>query len=297
MIPADGTWTAAGDRPSGGAGTLGSRGSRSHAVPARPVPVRPEPPRPAPVTTPLALPTRRCAGWTGMLAGSAAGSLIGSSLFGVSWGLLDLLLVGGGIVLLATTLLRRRPAAPVQPTPGAVTVPSSLATPPGDSSLDRGVRDIRQTDARFDPTRFAGYAGMVFRDVHTAWMTRDIGSLRDRLSPEMYGELQVRCDRLRKARHVNHIDRIEIRAEITEAWQESDQDYVTAYIGGSMIDYTVDEATNGLVNGSSAIPKNVEEFWTFTRPAGLNFWMLSAIQTSLVARHPGRAPDAAETHP
>lgn len=215
-----------------------------------------------------------------ILAGVAAGRLIASSLFGVSWGLVDLLLIGGGIVLFVT-FLRRRLTVPAQPMQTAVSVPTSLDTPPGDSSLDRGVRDIRRTDARFDPARFAGYTGMVFRDVQNAWMTRDIGSLRDRLSPEMYGELQVRCDRLRTARQLDRIDRIEIRAEITEAWQESDQDYVTAYIGGSMIHYTVDEVTDGLVNGSRAIAKDVEEFWTFTRPAGLNFWMLSGIQTSL----------------
>ena len=296
MIPADGIWTAAGDRPNANAGTLGSRGSRSHSTPARPVPERPEP-SPAPVTAPLAPPTRHYDAWTGILAGSAAGSLIGSLLFGISWGLLDPLLLGGGVVLFAT-FLRRRLAAPAQPKQAAVSAPRSLDPPPGDSSLDRGVRDIRRTDARFDPARFAGYAGMVFRDVHNAWMTRDLGPLRDRLSPEMYGELQVRCDRLRNARQVNRIDRIEIRAEITEAWQESNQDYVTACIGGSMVDYTVDEVTEGLVNGSSAIPKDVEEFWTFTRPAGLNFWMLSAIQTSLVARHQGREPNAAAArHP
>jgi predicted lipid-binding transport protein (Tim44 family) len=55
---------------------------------------------------------------------------------------------------------------------------------------------------------------------------------------------------------------------------------VTAHIAGAMVDYTVDELTDNLVNGSRAIPKEVEEYWTFTRPAGLNFWMLSAIQTS-----------------
>ncbi|HET9489794.1 MAG TPA: Tim44-like domain-containing protein [Methylomirabilota bacterium] len=212
-----------------------------------------------------------------LLAGFAAGSLLGGSLFGLSGSLLALLLIGGGIVVM---FLPRRPAAPAPPMPVAVSVPSRLATPPDESSLERGVRDIRQTDARFDPDRFAGYTGMVFRDVQNAWMTRDIGPLRDRLTPEMYGELQARCDRLHEAGRLNRIDCIEIRAEITEAWQESDQDYVTAYISGSMIDYTVDAMTNGLVNGSSVIPKEVEEFWTFTRPAGLNFWMLSAIQIS-----------------
>lgn len=288
MIPADGIWTAAGDRPSANAGTLGSRGSRSHSTPARPVPECPEP-SPAPVTAPLAPSTRRGGGGIGMLAGSVAGSLIGSSLFGVSWGLFDLLLIGAAIVLFAT-FLRRRRAAPAQPMQAAVSVPSGLDAPPGESSLERGVREIRQTDAKFDPVKLAGYTGMVFRDVQNAWMTRDIESLRDRLSPEMYGELRARCGRLRQARQLNRIGWIEIRAEITEAWQESDQDYVTAYIAGSMVDYIVDEVTDGLVNGSSAIPKDVEEFWTFTRPAGLNFWMLSAIQTSSVTRHQGREP-------
>ena len=232
----------------------------------------------------------------GVLAGFAAGSLMVSSLFGVSWGLLDLLLVAGGPVLFVT-FLRRRPSAPAQPMQAAASIPSSPDTPPGDSSLDRGVRDIRQTDPGFDPARFAGYTGMVFRDVQKAWVTRDMGSLRDRLSPEMYGELQGRCDRLRNARQLNRIDRVEIRAEISEAWQESDQDYVTAYIGGSMVDYTLDEVTDGFVNGLRAVPRDVEEFWTFTRPAGLNFWMLSAIQTSSVTRPQGREPYAAATHP
>jgi predicted lipid-binding transport protein (Tim44 family) len=159
-----------------------------------------------------------------MLAGSAIGTLIGSSLFGISWGLLDPLLIGGGIVLFAT-FLRRRATAPTQPMQAVVSAPGSLDTPPsGDSSLDRGVRDIRRTDARFDPAKFAGYTGMVFRDVQNGWMTRDIGFLRDRLSKEMYGELQVRCDRLRTARQLNRIEHIDIRAEITEAWQEGDQD-------------------------------------------------------------------------
>ena len=79
---------------------------------------------------------------------------------------------------------------------------------------------------------------------------------------------------------MNRVAEIEITATVTEAWQESDRDYVTAYIEGSIVDYTVDEASDRLVSGSKTVPRGVEEFWTFTRPAGLNFWMLSAIQTA-----------------
>jgi predicted lipid-binding transport protein (Tim44 family) len=262
----------------------------------RRVPDRAEP-SPAPVIVPRAPPpARRSGAWVGMLAGVAAGGLIAGSLFGGfghalgarEVGLLDLLLAGGGIVVLLI-LVRRRQAARAQPTPAPVSMSSRVDTPSdqttsgehpgGDSIFERGVRDIRRTDPGFEPARFAGYAAMVFRDAQDAWMTRDIASLRARVTPEMYGELQAQCDRLRDTRHTNRVERIEITAEITEAWQDSGRDYVTASIGGSIVDYTVDEVNDSLVHGSRTIPRDVEEFWTFTRPAGLNFWMLSAIQS------------------
>jgi predicted lipid-binding transport protein (Tim44 family) len=46
------------------------------------------------------------------------------------------------------------------------------------------------------------------------------------------------------------------------------------------MDYTVEEGCEELVDGARPIPRAVEEFWTFTRLAGLNFWMLSAIERS-----------------
>src|SRR6267378_2659151 len=156
----------------------------------------------------------------GMLAGFAAGGLIAGALFGgfghalgdmdVGLGLLDLLLAGGGVVVLLI-FVRRRQASHAQPTRAAVSVSSRVDTPSdptttgdhpgGDSGFDRGVRDIR--------------------------------SLRARVTPEMDGELQAQCDRLRGTGRANRVERIEITAEITEAWQESGRDYVTASIGGS----------------------------------------------------------------
>ncbi len=231
----------------------------------------------------------------GTLAAVAAGGVMGSWLFGAvihapgGSEFLRRALVGAGIVLLVM-LLRRRRAAPASPRDASVEgprphderpAPAMIAgqSIPG-SALDRGVRDIRRMDPKFDPSRFAGYAGMLFRDTQGAWMSRDLDALRDRVTPEMYGELQVQRDRMRRLRRSNRVDEVEIHAEITEAWQEDGRDYVTAYIDGSMLDYTVDETTDGLVEGSRTTARAVEEFWTFTRPAGPNFWMLSAIQVA-----------------
>jgi predicted lipid-binding transport protein (Tim44 family) len=235
----------------------------------------------------------------GPLASFSAGGLIAGLVLAalrhdlasgeIGFGVPDLLLGGGGGVLLLM-FLRRRRAARAQPTRAAMRVASSVETPSdrmttwgdpsGDLGLDRGVQDIRRTDPGFDPARFAGYAGMLFRDAQRAWMTRDIASLRDRVMPEIFGELQAQCDRLRDAGQANRVEGIEITAEITEAWQERDRDYVTAYIGGSLVDYTVDEETDSLADGSRTLRRGIEQFWTFTRPAGLNFWMLLAIQTA-----------------
>jgi len=176
--------------------------------------------------------------------------------------------------------LRRRPAPRPQPPRAPCGAPPRADTRSETSSLERGLGEIRQTDPGFDPSRFVGYAGMVFRDAQRAWTARDIGSLRDRVTPEMFGALQAQSDRLRRTHRVNRVAEIEITAAVTEAWQESGHDYVTAYIGGSIVDYIVDEVSESLVDGSRTSPRDVDEFWTFTRPAGLNFWMLSAIQTS-----------------
>jgi len=220
------------------------------------------------------------------LAGFVAGGLIGGLLCGVGHGVLRTDLVLAGAVALLMLLQRRRAATAASPravadASSALEKPSrgAAAGPPeGDSSLDRGVRDIRRTDPGFDPSRFAGYAAMMFRDTQRARIARDVGALRDRVTSEIYRRLQAQYERLRSAGQTPRVEQIDILAEITEAWQESGRDYVTACISGSLVDYTIDQTNGRVMAGSRTHPRPVEEFWTFTRPAGLNFWMLSVIQ-------------------
>ena len=283
MIPAGNLWAGTGGCPRANGGVLGGRGSRSDSAAVRRIPDRPVPSL-APIIVASAPQPHPLGASMATFAGLAVSALIVRALFGGGLGLgvpLDLVL-GGSAVLVVLMFLRRRLATRAQPwradTPSER--PTTADHPTGGSSFDGGVRDIRRTDPGFDPARFTGYTGMVFRDAQRAWMTRDIDSLRDRTTPEMYGELQAQSDRLRGDGQANRLEQIDITAAITEAWQEAGRDYVTASIGGSIIDYTVDEVADSLVHGSRTIPRHIEEFWTFTRPAGLNFWMLSAIRSS-----------------
>jgi predicted lipid-binding transport protein (Tim44 family) len=80
-------------------------------------------------------------------------------------------------------------------------------------------------------------------------------------------------------RRINRLENIAVRSlEVTEAWQESGQDFVTVRFLASVLDYTVEETSNRVLDGSSSEPVKFEEYWTFTRPVGSQAWKLSAIQ-------------------
>jgi predicted lipid-binding transport protein (Tim44 family) len=293
------------------AGGGGSRGSRSYSSPARPDSVSPAmpstPSRSYGQPAPSPLSQRRpglFGGLMGGLAGFALGGLLGSMLFGgmghgFGIGLLEILLIGAGIFLLVKFMRRRQveSAQPAYATAGGASgsytgyaervgpsgggAAATMEAPAAPSDLERGLSHIRQMDARFDPETFEMVARNAFLEVQQGVAQRDVTWLRDRVAPDLYATLQAQCDRLRAARQTNHVEQIRIqRAQVTEAWQESGRDFVTAHIAASLLDYTVDDSTGGVVEGSKSAVQNVEEFWTFTRSVGNNPWQLTAIQTA-----------------
>jgi predicted lipid-binding transport protein (Tim44 family) len=236
-------------------------------------------------------------GLMGGIAGFALGGLLGSMLFGSGmgggFGLLELLLVGGAAFFLFRMLRGRGQAEPAYAGADGRSASSAagqgwssgggaatLEMPAGLSDIDRGIEHIRGMDATFDPDGFVELAKAAFGDVQEGIARRDLTAVQDRLTPQEYARLQAQCDQLRGARRTNRIEQIRIgRAQVTEAWQESGQDWVTVYFAVSLVDYTVDDSSGSVVEGSTT-PAAIEEYWTFTRPVGPKPWRLSAIQTA-----------------
>jgi predicted lipid-binding transport protein (Tim44 family) len=275
------------------AGSGGSRGSRSYSAPVRPAPTSPASPtspsrsvQPAPVA-PRPSPF---GGFMGGLGGFLVGGLLGSLLFGGlghgagGIGLLDVLLIGLAIFMLVRMFARRRQAqepayASAYGDGGASTAPMEM--PAGISELERGVGHIRQLDAAFEPRTVEALAREGFSRVQAALTARDLSPVADRLTARMFTDLQAQVDRLRTARQTDRVEQVDVRrAEVTEAWQEGGQDFTTVYLAGSLVDYTVDDPSGAVIEGSKTAVQEFEEFWTFTRPAGPNAWKLSAIQSA-----------------
>jgi predicted lipid-binding transport protein (Tim44 family) len=298
-----------------GGRSFGSRGSRT-ATPVKPYtppsspgiqPTTPSRPGVTP-TTPTspysASPTggfwRNVGG--GMLGGFAGG-MLAHWLFGSSpaqagapgtggssgFGLMDLILLVG-IGYLAYRFFFRKPQEQAAGVPGAYQ--SSMA---GDTAmqppyyeekqpaavewdLEKGLRQIKSMDPLFGEDKFKDQAMDIFFKIQGAWADRDMSTVKHLLTGEMFGLLQEDADKMRKEGQINKLENIAVReVNLTEAWQESGQDYLTIRLYATLLDYTVDERSGDIVSGSKIEPVKFEEYWTFTRPIGNNPWQLSAI--------------------
>jgi len=289
----------------GGGSSSGSRGSRSYSSPSQP---SSSPAAPSQPTSPgLQQPAPTRPGWGGMMGGMLGGLLLGGLLGGLFFGhggggigMLEILIIGG-LAWFAISYMRRQqaaapsgyatsggygsaPASRYDPSPaGGTAVPAggtaTMEAPAGPSDLERGLAHIRQMDPGFDPRAFSETASDVFFKVQGAWTARSMAGVSSLLMPEMSGTLQRDCDRLKAEHKVNRLENIAVRgAEVTEAWQESGQDFVTVHFLASLLDYTTDESGGQVLEGSPSEPVKFEEYWTFTRPVGSAAFRLSAIQ-------------------
>ena len=143
-------------------------------------------------------------------------------------------------------------------------------------------RTMRTTIQSFDRASLAAAARALFIGVQNGLALRDMGMLRNRVTPEMHAALQARCDQLRAAKQSNRIEKIDITsAAVEDAWEERDREFATVRLCGTLFDYTVDDATGTVLDGSKTAAQRFEERWTFVRAADARAWRLAGIDESV----------------
>jgi predicted lipid-binding transport protein (Tim44 family) len=146
------------------------------------------------------------------------------------------------------------------------------------SDLTEGIEQLRVLDPGFDPARFCDQAMDCFFRLQAAWSARELGPLRSLLTDDLLAQMQTDVERLKREKKLNRVENIAVRTcELTEAWQETGQDFATVYFYANCLDYDINELTGEVVRGSKLEPSKFEEYWTFSRPAGQGTWKLSAI--------------------
>ena len=282
----------------GGGRSGGFRGSRSYSAPARPTqPTSPSEPRreaapPPQQPSPFA---PQGGGFMRGLGTAVLGGFLGSMLFsglanagfggfgGSGFGMIEILLFAG-----LGYFMYRRFRSPAlaggygsmayQNTPDCSPQYTPVREAPAINN-DIDYRSLTMMDRSFDPERFLKTAQDIFFKVQGAWNKQETSALRSLCGSELMQTWEQELNDLRTRGQQNKMENIALReSEITEAWTENGQDYITVRLHANLLDYTVDQKSGNVVNGNNSEPIEFEEYWTFARPVGPNPWKLTAVQ-------------------
>ena len=289
----------------GGGRSFGSSGSRSYSRPASPYsqPSQSRQASPAPGGFQQQL---GGGGFMRSMAGGLVGGMLGGMLFrslgfagaggmgGGGIGIFEIILLAGIGYLIYRYIKKKREGALAYNGPsdyqvggyqnagnqgGTVTQLSNYqAEELHGGNVDAGLAHVRQMDPSFDENRFNDTVMDIFFKIQGSWMNRDLAPVAGLLTDEMKRIFQEDLDRLLRDKQINRLENIAVRnVEISEAWQESGQDFIMASIYANLLDYTTDDTSGAVLSGSKIDPVKFEECWTFTRPVGNNPWRLTAI--------------------
>jgi len=137
---------------------------------------------------------------------------------------------------------------------------------------------VRRHDPGFDPENFKEFAQDVFFKVQAAWTRRDISVMKQYLGPQLLGEYEQHFADLKAKGQENRLENIAVRkVEIVDMGEMDGEPFVIIRFRANLLDYTVDEATGNVIEGSSSEPVKFLERWAFSK-SGSSGWKLEGIQ-------------------
>ncbi len=249
---------------------------------------------------------RRSSSFMSGLGGGLLGGAIGSMLFGgvghgmgmgggvggSGLGLFEILIIGGLIYFLYRKFKKKSsqnsnrssfssPDAGYSAGGGYADDFSSPSPPPdmasGDAVMDE-LDTIRRYDPGFDPERFKEFAQDVFFKVQAAWTRRDISVMKQHLGTQLLGEYEQHFADLKAKGQENRLENIAVRkVDIVDMGEMGGEPFVIVQFTANLLDYTVDEASGKVIEGSPSEPVKFLERWAFSKVGSAN-WKLEGIQ-------------------
>lgn len=243
-------------------------------------------PNPAMPTPPPSAPQR--GGMFRNLAAGMAGGFLGSMLFGSmshavgggygagagrGFGLFELILVAG-LAYLAFRWWKSRQTQPAWSTSGPFARQAQVETITP-LRAEPSLAIAPSVAATLDPE----VATDLFFKVQGAWTRRDLTSVRSFLGAEVVTELEQDLRQLKANGQINRLENISVRsANVVQSWRESDVDFTSVRFTANLLDYTVEEATGKVLDGSDTVPVKFDEVWVFARGREYSDWTLVGIE-------------------
>ena len=234
-----------------------------------------------------------------MLFGGMAHGMGGGGFGGSGIGLFEILIIGGLIYFLYKKFSgRNRSNRSSFSSPGGgdgsgggyESISKSQYRPPDMASGDipdmapgdvvaEELGTIRRHDPGFDPENFKEFAQDVFFKVQAAWTRRDISVMKQYLGAQLLGEYEQHFAELRAKGQENRLENIAVRSvDIVDMGEMGGEPFVIIRFRANLLDYTVDEATGKVLEGSNSDPVKFQERWAFSKSPGSSQWKLEGIQ-------------------
>ena len=99
------------------------------------------------------------------------------------------------------------------------------------------------------------------------------------LGEQLASEYAGHFEEMRENGHINKLESIAIRkVDLVNAGSDGEEDFATVLFTANLLDYTVDEKSGEVVDGSNTNPVKFAEEWTWARPSRTDNWLLEGIK-------------------
>lgn len=227
----------------------------------------------------------------GLMGGALAGMLFGS-LFGApgtGMGLLPILLMAGAAYFIFRRMNVKAGTAGTHGREPQNNVHTMQGTPYEQQEeqqsyltpVEQGLEEIRRTDPGFDEGYFLEVASDVFFQIQAGWMRRDIDSYRHLLGEQIANEYASHFEEMKERGQINKLESIAIRnIEMINAGSDGREDFITVLFTANLLDYTIDEKSGEILEGSDSVPVKFAEEWSWARPTKTEGWRLEGIKVA-----------------
>jgi predicted lipid-binding transport protein (Tim44 family) len=133
----------------------------------------------------------------------------------------------------------------------------------------RSIAELKAEDPVFDQTKLEEKIANLYVQMQNAWTAKDFEPMRPYFTNQLYAQFDRLLDVYRQQHKTNYVDNIAVLDVTIRGWYEQDDDdCIVARVRTRIIDYTLDDKTDELLEGSKTREVFMEHEYVLVRTKG-----------------------------